>query len=306
VEAQERQPSGWGRVRTAWVAPGFGAIARKLPPFRYPRFWVWFWRVNRIGRRSVRRIAESLGSSRFSKPAAHGMHERILAYVGDTSDGFFVEAGAYDGFLESNTYYLERIRGWRGVLIEPVPHQFRETVRARPGAIVFQCALVPFEHRGSAVTMRRGGSMTVVSGSRGSEEADRAWIAANPWNQLRGENGTITVPARTLTSILDEIEAPEVDFMSLDVEGFEPEVLRGLDLSRHPPRFLLVEIRDMDSERLAAVRGMLDDRYVIAEPLSPHDVLFVRRDQLRATSATETESNLTADALAARLANSFD
>lgn len=88
---------------------------------------------------------------------------------------------------------------------------------------------------------------------------------------------TVTAPARTLSSLLDEMGAPEIDLMSLDLEGFEGPALRGLDLARHAPRYLVVEMRDADSR--AAVEGVLGDRYRLCEELSVHDALFARSDQ---------------------------
>jgi hypothetical protein len=84
------------------------------------------------------------------------------------------------------------------------------------------------------------------------------------------------VPARTLSSILDEAGSPEVDLLSLDVEGFEASALAGLDLDRHAPRFILVEIVDEDVER-PAIDEVLGDRYVEHSWLSPRDLLYMRR-----------------------------
>jgi hypothetical protein len=53
------------------------------------------------------------------------MDERLAAMLGD--GGYFVEAGAHDGFTQSNTYLLERRHGWRGLLVEPMPDQGRRT-----------------------------------------------------------------------------------------------------------------------------------------------------------------------------------
>ena len=83
------------------------------------------------------------------------------------------------------------------------------------------------------------------------------------------------VPARTLSSILDETRAPEIDLLSLDVEGYEADVLAGLDLDRHAPRWIVVEV-DMRAER-ARVEAMLAERYGPPEKLSPTDLLFERR-----------------------------
>jgi hypothetical protein len=65
--------------------------------------------------------------------------------------------------------------------------------------------------------------------------------------------------------------------MSLDVEGFEAQVLAGLDFDRHAPRYLLVEQRDRACS--AAVAQLLAGRYRRCEQLSPHDVLYARSDQ---------------------------
>jgi FkbM family methyltransferase len=190
--------------------------------------------------------------------------------------GFFVEAGANDGYDQSNTYWLERGRGWRGVLVEPMAELSREAARERPGSRVFTCALVAEDHPGATVTLRYGGLMTTVAGFRESEQSDREWVAdAHRLVQEEPEH-EFTVPARTLSSVLDEARAPEIDLLSLDVEGFEPQVLAGLDLDRHAPRFMLVEIRDMETGR-PAIEAVLGDRYEPVEALSPYDMLYARR-----------------------------
>ena len=84
---------------------------------------------------------------------------------------------------------------------------------------------------------------------------------------------------RTLTSVLEEARAPEVDLLSLDVEGYEADVLRGLDFERWAPRYLLVEVVDADRRR--AVDGILAGRYEHVEQLSPFDVLFTLRARPR-------------------------
>jgi hypothetical protein len=85
------------------------------------------------------------------------------------------------------------------------------------------------------------------------------------------------VPARTLSSILDAHDAPEIDLLSLDVEGYEPSVLQGLDLGRHAPRWILVEVHDQETGR-SPIEEILGDRYVLHGPLSPLDLLYRRAD----------------------------
>ncbi len=81
-----------------------------------------------------------------------------------------------------------------------------------------------------------------------------------------------------------------VDLLSLDVEGFEPQALAGLDLDRHAPRFILVEIHDIDSGR-RPIEAVLGDRYVAVEQLSPLDLLYARADQPAAARTDSSQSS---------------
>lgn len=189
--------------------------------------------------------------------------------------GFFVEAGANDGFTQSNTYWLERFRSWRGVLVEPIPELAAECREERPDAHVVQAALVPFDYPDPTVTLMYGDLMSVVQGVRGGELEDMAWAEfgiAHGWSDPR----EVRAPALTLTSILETVGAPEIDLLSLDLEGYEPNALGGLDFSRYAPRWLLVEVTDMCAGR-ERVEAILGDRYVAYTELSPGDVLYRRR-----------------------------
>jgi hypothetical protein len=79
----------------------------------------------------------------------------------------------------------------------------------------------------------------------------------------------------TLSSVLDEVGVGEIDLLTLDVEGHEATALRGLDLTRHAPRYALVEILDAEATRLD-VEAAISRRYVPIRWFSPHDLLFVR------------------------------
>ena len=68
-----------------------------------------------------RKLFEALGSAAYSRPAYGEIDRKLDRYFRDcgVSRGFFVEAGAVEGVFESNTYFLERWRGWDGLLVEP-------------------------------------------------------------------------------------------------------------------------------------------------------------------------------------------
>ena len=106
-------------------------------------------------RRLRRRAHERLGSDRLSHPSRE-IEDVLVRYLPQRG-GVYVEAGAYDGYFQSSTYWLERFRGWTGVLVEPVPELARATRRERPRSRVVECALVPrgFAYRSPLASHRR-------------------------------------------------------------------------------------------------------------------------------------------------------
>ena len=151
--------------------------------------------------------------------------------------GVFVELGAADGVRQSNSLHFER-KGWRGVLIEPVPAQYEACLENRPLAQVFNCACVPPEQEGF-VDMTAVGLMSMVVGALGGGEKEAEWIARG--ERFDGASYAVRVPARTLDSVLQEAGVDAIDLLSLDVEGFEVGVLQGLDFSRTRPRWIVAE-----------------------------------------------------------------
>jgi FkbM family methyltransferase len=220
-----------------------------------------------------RRLFERLGSTRYSKPALHGM-DRKLDRIIDVDGGVFVEAGGHDGYTQSNSYFLERFRGWRGVLVEPMPEMAEQARRNRPGSRLFQCALVGPEDDGKRIEMEFGDLFSKVRAGRDDEWVKNGLVLG--WREHRVE----AVPARTLSSVLEEAGLAKIDLLSLDVEGHEAQVLSGLDLSRHAPAWLLVEMHDLEAGREQIGRA-LGERYVEHELLSPLDVLYRRSDIAR-------------------------
>lgn len=186
----------------------------------------------------------------------------------DFDHGTFVEAGANDGISQSNTLYLEKYRGWHGLLVEPVPELAWRCRRNRRGSKVVNCALGEFSQRGSTVELTYCNLMSVVKGALKSCEAERAHLALGAEIQNL-ETYRLKVRCRPLSDLIDRYRLPPVDFMSLDVEGFELAVLKGLDFARHRPRYLLVEARFREE-----IVEHLQSHFDLVDQLSHHDVLF--------------------------------
>lgn len=85
-----------------------------------------------------------------TRPGLDGLDTRLEAYLEVGHPGFFVEIGANDGYLQSNTWFLEKEFGWHGILIEPSSGEFVRLLQNRSTANHFFCAAcVDFDYQES-------------------------------------------------------------------------------------------------------------------------------------------------------------
>jgi FkbM family methyltransferase len=214
---------------------------------------------------------------RPARPALYEMDRRLEHHLGN-APGYFIEVGANDGYQQSNTYYLERHKGWRGLLVEGIPELYERCRRLRTRSTVVSCALVSPSHTGSTVTMHYAHLMSVVEGSLKSLQAQSEHIGTGRQHQGVDQPYSVEVPARTLEAVLDGLPdvPPIIDLLSLDVEGYELDVLQGLNLDRYAPRWILVEARFFEE-----VDAYLQPLYELIERFTHHDCLY----RLRAGAA---------------------
>jgi FkbM family methyltransferase len=156
------------------------------------------------------------------------------AFFGFKPSGFFVDVGAFDGVHLSNSYIFEQ-RGWSGICIEAAPLYFEMCARNRPGTRCVHAACMAVEGGPVEFRFERGGLFSGVK----ANPADVAGEFASKGIAFGGFEH-IRVPSCTLDVLLDGGRM-EIDFISVDVEGSEIDVLSGIDLERHRPRILLME-----------------------------------------------------------------
>ena len=191
--------------------------------------------------------------------------EKYLNYSG----GYFVELGANNGVDQSNTLYYEKYKNWRGTLVEPSPENFLRCLDNRStNTKIFCNACVSFEYKDRFVEIAFGNLMSSPIGL----ESD----LLDPVSHAKNGNRATLLPvyasvARNLNDILIEAGAPpEIDLLSLDVEGAEIEVLKGVDHKNFKFKYICVECRD-----ISKMKKYLEPlKYKLIEKLSPHDYLF--------------------------------
>jgi len=139
--------------------------------------------------------------------------------------GIFVEVGAFEPVALSQSYALEQ-EGWTGLLIEPHP-EHAARLRAERRARVIEVACGPPELHDSLQPMRICGGLSTLRQCK------------LPQFMLQTE--TRPVRLRTLDAVLRDAAIERLDFLSVDVEGYELEVLRGFSIERWRPRLMLIE-----------------------------------------------------------------
>lgn len=181
--------------------------------------------------------------------------------------GVFIEAGANDGLNQSNTLFLARRYGWKGILIEPVPRLHARCIKNRKESQCVNAALVSPGESGKLMELIDVDLMTQVKRSLSFEASEDKLRAAETVQGLK--RSEVSVIGRTLSEIIDDSPFHEIDLLSLDVEGFEIEVLRGITNQSHLPKWILIETSDING-----VLNVLNGKYQKVEKLSEHDYLL--------------------------------
>lgn len=167
-------------------------------------------------------------------PGISNLYEQVF---GLTPKGQFVEFGAFDGELYSNTSGLADL-GWKGLYIEPNP-EFSAKCRERHSknqVVVLPYAVGPDERM---ITLNLGGAYSTAS-----EETKKIYNNNELFHVEVGEK-SIQVQQRKLHDMLVENHVqPGFEVMVVDIEGFEWEALRNFDILHWKPRVVIIEIED--------------------------------------------------------------
>ena len=184
--------------------------------------------------------------------ALNQLDKKMLEFI-NYENGYFIECGANDGVDQSNTWYFEKNLNWSGILIEPLNKQFQELKKNRSKKNKFyNLALSSSEAVRSLIIQ------------------DNGLVSKTFIHNKKIKHNSNTVNSTTLTKILDEVSAPNlVDFFSLDVEGFEDHVIKGINFDKYNFKFFLIETKNEE-----VINFLINKNYVLIKKLSYQDLLF--------------------------------
>lgn len=199
--------------------------------------------------------------------------EKVLDFFTslEIKNGFFLEAGASNGIWQSNSYYLEKVLDWNGILVEPNKNMFEACKNNRKSEknYFYNCALVSSKYPHDSIKGYFNEKdyenimMAQVENIKQPKERSQRWIGKQ----------SVFVPARTLDSIMEEADQ-QITFLSLDVEGYELEVLDGAKIEKHRPQFVCVEVWSFLGHQDQVIEYFIERGYQINQFISERDILF--------------------------------
>ena len=174
---------------------------------------------------------------------------KVLLHYKLKQDGYFVEIGASDGIKFSNTYLLEKDYNWTGICVEPIARDYQKILHNRS---CHPCSYAIY-----------------------STSGDELEFDICEYNLLSGLSKHITtynnqpikekviVKTMTLLDLLDKYEAPKfIEYMSLDTEGSEYEILRVFDFTKYKFGLMHIEHNFEEPKRSLIKELLLNNGYI--------------------------------------------
>ena len=154
-----------------------------------------------------------------------GQDQWVNSILNGKKDGYFIELGACDGLIYSNTLYFEKYLNWSGICIEPNNNYCNDLNKNRKCHISHDLV---FSHENIEVDFSLCDAVSGIIDEN-----------IGPFTQKKE---IIKKKTTTLTKILNEFNAPNIiDYLSLDVEGQEYNILKTFNFEKYKFRCITVE-----------------------------------------------------------------
>jgi FkbM family methyltransferase len=173
-------------------------------------------------------------------------------YFLNKQNGIYIELGALDGVLYSNTKFFEDQLGWTGILIEPHAFKFESLKKNRPNNFLFNELITNTEEE--QVFRYFTDKYSGVSGVENTLPKSHFYGFYDVINEPQGK---VLLKGKSLTQIIKETDLKHIDLMSLDVEGHEYEVLQSWDFSIPIDVIFIETLSGSNSERVDLCRQIL-------------------------------------------------
>jgi len=200
----------------------------------------------------------------LSSYSQRGQDRWIIKMLKGKRNGFFLEIGAGDGICISNTYLLEKRYGWKGILVEPTK-AFGQLVKNRPNSTCDNSCVAGKKKIVTIVELEALRTNTVVDGSKyykgntlGSKVMENVDVHDDK-NPVYGHDAFRRAYKKetiALQDLLKKYNAPRIiDYFSLDVEGYEWEMLKNFPFNKYIFLYLGIERPNKQLQQLLKNNG---------------------------------------------------
>jgi FkbM family methyltransferase len=177
----------------------------------------------------------------------------VLSFYNLKKNGYFIEIGASDGVEISNTYLLEKEYGWKGICVEPIPYRYNSLVVNRPNSVCSNKAVYSV----SGLVLDFDIALTPDGNKLGDGISGLTSHIDCHWHAVNRNKKVISVETISFNQLLLESGAPEIiDYLSIDTEGSEYEILKELDFDKYTIGLIDVE-HNMVEPRRSQIRELL-------------------------------------------------
>jgi len=155
------------------------------------------------------------------------LHENVFK---DLKNGFFVDVGAHDGKTLNNTLFFEETYQWAGINIEPIKSVYDKLVINRPSCINLDCAADSVD--GNANFILNTGYTEMLSGLEKHYDPRHAQRRDGEILHCGGNTQIVNVKTCRLETIFDKYNVKHVNYLSIDVEGGEYNVILSINFDK--------------------------------------------------------------------------
>lgn len=173
-----------------------------------------------------------------------GQDAFVVEWFGQKRGGVFLDIGANDGATFSNTLHLEQALGWTGIAVEPHPDAFQKLQACRKCHVFKGCVS---DHDGNLRFLAVSGGadkLSTLSAVENASDEHHQLLLDRMIAQYGGEKKVVEVECLTPVSLLKRFGISRIDYLSLDTEGCELQILRNFDFSACPVEMVDVENRE--------------------------------------------------------------
>jgi len=172
----------------------------------------------------------------------------LYRFSGEKKTGFYIDIGANDANNLNNTAFFYE-KGWSGINVEPDMEKFNQLQNLRPKDL--------------NINMGAGSARGVLKFYRFKNDSLSTFVKKEATRrESEGEAliGEADVPVDRLVEILNKYVSPNktIDFMSIDVEGLNFEVLSSNDWNKFRPNFVCIEVADYCQNKVSRDAKVID------------------------------------------------